>query len=96
MEIVAVKNLYFKYFDNNILSNINLTINEGETILLIGANGAGKSILLRVLSGLHMPQQYDTFKVLGNSSHDQFRGLAYLVDGKEISHFAVFLLIVLI
>ena len=79
MEIVAVKNLYFKYFDNNILSNINLTINEGETILLIGANGAGKSTLLRVLSGLHMPQQYDTFKVLGNSSpHDQFRGLAYL------------------
>ena len=79
MSIVKVKSLNFKYFDQNILSKINLDVDEGDIILLIGANGAGKSTLLRILSGLHLAQYYTEFKVLGNSSpHDQFRGLAYL------------------
>ena len=79
MEIVSVKNMFFDYFEKKILHDINISINEGDIILLIGANGAGKSTLLRVLSGLHTPQKYDTFSVLGTSSpHDQFKGLAYL------------------
>ena len=79
MNIVNVKNLYFEYFGNKILQDININIDEGDIILLIGANGAGKSTILRILSGLHLARQYNEFKVLGNSSpHDQFRGLAYL------------------
>ena len=79
MELVTVKNLFFDYFDNEILHNINLSIKENEIILLIGANGAGKSTLLRVLSGFHLPQKYENFRVLGTRSpQDQFKGLAYL------------------
>ena len=37
------------------LSNINLTIHNGERIGLIGHNGAGKSTLLRVLGGIYEP-----------------------------------------
>jgi ATPase subunit of ABC transporter with duplicated ATPase domains len=51
MELVRINNLSFKYFDKEILYNINITIKEGDKILLIGANGAGKSTLLRVISG---------------------------------------------
>ena len=95
MEIVSVKNMFFDYFEKKILHDINISVNEGDIILLIGANGAGKSTLLRVLSGLHMPQKYDTFNVLGTSSpHDQFKGLAYLGNRwqRNIS-FVVYLLI---
>ena len=58
MSIVKVESLNFKYFDQNILSNINLEVDEGDIILLIGANGAGKSTLLRILSGLHLRNIY--------------------------------------
>ena len=94
MEIVSVKNMFFDYFEKKILHDINISVNEGDIILLIGANGAGKSTLLRVLSGLHMPQKYDTFNVLGTSSpHDQFKGLAYQeIDGNE-TFLCVYLLI---
>ena len=79
MELVTVKNLFFDYFDNEILHNVNLSIKENEIVLLIGANGAGKSTLLRVLSGFHLPKKCEDFKVLGtHSPQDQFKGLAYL------------------
>jgi ABC-type Mn2+/Zn2+ transport system ATPase subunit len=79
MELVNIKNLSFEYFDNKILHNINMSIQEGEKILLIGPNGAGKSTLLRLIAGLHMSRQYENFNVLGTiSPSDQFKGLAYL------------------
>lgn len=39
------------------LSNVTLTIREGERIGIVGRNGAGKSTLLRVLSGVILPQR---------------------------------------
>jgi CCR4-NOT complex subunit CAF16 len=80
MSLVDINNLYFTYNrQDNILDNINLTINENEFTLLVGENGAGKSTLLRIISGMHLVRNYKTFKILGNSSpNDQFNGLAYL------------------
>lgn len=39
----------------NALSNINLTINSGERIALIGHNGSGKSTFIRLISGIYEP-----------------------------------------
>lgn len=39
------------------LQNINLNIQSGERIGLVGHNGAGKSTMLRVLSGIYHPTQ---------------------------------------
>jgi ABC-2 type transport system ATP-binding protein len=39
------------------LRNINLTINEGETVAVVGANGAGKSTLLAALAGIISPDE---------------------------------------
>ena len=79
IEIVNIKKMFFDYFDKRILKNIDISVYEGDKILLIGANGAGKSTLLRVLAGFHIPKSYDNFNILGtNSPNDQFNGLAYL------------------
>ena len=41
--------------DRTILNNVNLLIRHGERVGLIGANGAGKSVLLRLILGKEMP-----------------------------------------
>ena len=77
--MINVKNMSFKYYNNPILHNISLQINEKEKVLLIGRNGAGKSTLIRVLAGIHNTFNYDVFDVMGKKSPmDQFNGLAYL------------------
>jgi energy-coupling factor transport system ATP-binding protein len=49
------KNLSFKYGDNEVLKNVNLEIEKGEFIGLVGYNGSGKSTLLKVMSGILQP-----------------------------------------
>lgn len=46
------KNLSFSFNKNPMITDINLSFNEGEFVGLIGANGAGKSTLLQLLLGL--------------------------------------------
>ncbi len=53
--LLTVENLNFSYdLGHPVLEQINLTVTPGETIGLIGANGVGKSTLLRLLVGLEL------------------------------------------
>lgn len=54
MEIVKIEGLTFTYSgsDTPAISNINLSIEEGEFVLLLGPSGCGKSTLCRCLNGL--------------------------------------------
>ena len=54
--LLEVKNLVAGYGKIQILYDINLSINEGEIVGLIGHNGAGKSTTLRSIFGLLPPQ----------------------------------------
>ncbi|WP_129503420.1 ABC transporter ATP-binding protein [Aeromonas veronii] len=49
-----------------ILEGINLQVNSGETVALVGASGSGKSTLLGLLAGLDLPSQGD-IEILGKS-----------------------------
>ncbi|MDO5733542.1 MAG: Fe-S cluster assembly ATPase SufC [Eubacteriales bacterium] len=49
MALLEIKNLAVSVEDKEILSDINLTINRGETHVLMGPNGAGKSTLLHAI-----------------------------------------------
>ena len=51
-KIVEVKNLKKQYGDNVILKNINLYIDKGEVVSLIGPSGSGKSTILRCIADL--------------------------------------------
>jgi len=56
--VIELKNIYFSYFlpeKVDVLKNINLKINKGEFITIIGKNGSGKSTLGRLISFLLEP-----------------------------------------
>lgn len=48
-QIIKLKNVTFGYQDNIILNNINLDINKGDYVGIIGSNGVGKSTLLKLM-----------------------------------------------
>ncbi len=51
--IIKISDVYKKYNGtDNILNGVNLTINKGEVVSIIGASGGGKSTLLRCIIGL--------------------------------------------
>lgn len=53
--LLEIKNLDVNYGAIQALQNTNLTVNEGEIVTLIGANGAGKSTTLKAISRLINP-----------------------------------------
>jgi branched-chain amino acid transport system ATP-binding protein len=52
MSILECKNLIAKYGDFQALYGIDFKLNEGETVAIIGSNGAGKSTFLKSITGL--------------------------------------------
>ena len=50
--ILEIKNLYKDFGSLNILNNINVTIEEGDFLVLVGPSGCGKSTLLNCIAGL--------------------------------------------
>lgn len=56
-KIIEIKNLDFSYSNENILENINLSINKGEIVSIVGPNGAGKSTLAKLMCGFIRPNR---------------------------------------
>lgn len=52
MSLLSTHNLVAHYGDFQALFGVDLTLDEGETIAIIGANGAGKTTLMRAISGV--------------------------------------------
>jgi putative ABC transport system ATP-binding protein/ATP-binding cassette subfamily B protein len=52
---IILKNIYYKYpqSKNYILKNINLEINKGDNIAIVGYNGSGKSTLVNIIMGVY-------------------------------------------
>lgn len=53
--MIEIKNIYRSFGQKEVLKGINLTVNKGETFLVIGRSGAGKSVLLKNIIGLIRP-----------------------------------------
>ncbi|OGU71466.1 MAG: ABC transporter ATP-binding protein [Ignavibacteria bacterium RBG_16_34_14] len=55
--MIEIKNLHKKFGNKEVLKGINLTINKGETIVIIGRSGCGKSVLIKHIVGLLQPDE---------------------------------------
>lgn len=53
--MVEVMNIYKSLGERNVLKGVNLSIKKGETFLIIGRSGAGKTVLLKNIIGLLRP-----------------------------------------
>ncbi len=56
-EKVKIKNLKKSFHHNHVLNGIDLVINEGEVVCIIGPSGSGKSTMLRCLNKLETPTE---------------------------------------
>ena len=50
---IEIKDLSFKYNTTYVLKNINMTLNKGDSIALVGENGSGKSTLIKLIMGFY-------------------------------------------
>lgn len=53
--VLEARDLSYAYGKNKVLQGVNLTLREGEIVMLMGRNGSGKSTLLRAIMGLLRP-----------------------------------------
>lgn len=75
MNMISVRDVFFSYNEKKQgLKNINIEINKGEWIAVLGHNGSGKSTLAKTLVGLLEPQKgeiyIDSVKMTEESSYD--------------------------
>ena len=52
MKEIVFENLTKSYGKNKVVDNLNLTIKEGERLIILGPSGCGKSTILRMIAGL--------------------------------------------
>ena len=55
MKIISIKNLKKNYGSNHVLKDIDMDIEEGEVVVIVGSSGSGKSTFLRCLNLLEEP-----------------------------------------
>ena len=89
MTMLQVKGLNTYYGESHILRDVDININQGEMICLIGRNGVGKTTLLKSLIGLLTPRRgeiiFNGDLVNRKQPHQRARsGIAYVPQGREI------------
>ena len=73
---VELRNISKVFGTNRALDQVDLTINQGEVLGLLGQNGSGKSTLVKILSGVYDPEPGGSLKVGGRMQQAQTAPLA--------------------
>ena len=89
--MIRVKNLYKSYGSHNVLKGLNLEVKEGETVVILGRSGTGKSVLLKQLMGLETPDSGDIFldkdcitSMKGNALYHAVRNMGMLFQASAL------------
>ena len=87
--MLTVKNLDVFYGDLQVLKDVSFTLQEKEILLLIGANGAGKSTTIKTISSLLTPQkgsiEFDGVRLDKLPAHDIIRkGIVHVPEGRRL------------
>jgi phospholipid/cholesterol/gamma-HCH transport system ATP-binding protein len=62
--IISIRDLHKSFGDNHVLNGIDLDIFKGENVVVLGRSGTGKSVLIKIISGLLKPDS-GSVNVLG-------------------------------
>jgi branched-chain amino acid transport system ATP-binding protein len=87
--ILELEDVHTFYGSIEALRGISLTVNEGEVVTMIGANGAGKSTTLRSINGLNHPKQ-GTIRFQGEDITDEApheivkKGISQSPEGRRL------------
>ena len=87
--MLEVKNLSVHYGMIQAVRNVDFKVNEGEIVSLIGANGAGKSTILKTLSGLIHPSEGEIIYLGENIASTSAKrivekGLVQVPEGRHV------------
>ena len=86
---LEIRDLCVSYGGIRALKGVDLTVEEGQIVTLIGANGAGKSTTLRAISGLQKPQSgsilYGGEELVGLPAKEIVRrGIIHVPEGRRV------------
>lgn len=86
---LEIKDLHVSYGGIRALKGVDLTVEEGQIVTLIGANGAGKSTTLRAISGLQRPLSgsilYGGEELVGLPAKEIVRrGIIHVPEGRRV------------
>ncbi|WP_372958391.1 ABC transporter ATP-binding protein [Marinobacter sp.] len=87
--ILEVNDIHTYYGESLALQGLSFSVNEGETVCLLGRNGAGKSTTLKSIIGLTPPRKgtivYDGQTISGKPAHKIARlGIGYVPEDRRI------------
>jgi branched-chain amino acid transport system ATP-binding protein len=88
-DILGVRGLEVAYGPFTVLNGVDLTVRRGEALVLIGANGAGKSTVLKAVAGFVRPSggtvTLEGSDVTGRRPHQLLAsGCAYVAQGQDL------------
>ncbi len=88
-QILDFRNVDLFYDHVHALRNVSLSVSEGETVALIGANGAGKSSILRAITGLRKISKGEIFysgqRIDGRNPAELVKsGIAMVPEGRRV------------
>ena len=88
-EILKLSNLKLNYGPISAIKGIDLTVQEGQIVAILGANGAGKTSTLKVISGLLKPTDGEIYfngqKISGKSAHKVAQlGIMQSPEGRHV------------
>jgi phospholipid/cholesterol/gamma-HCH transport system ATP-binding protein len=62
--VIEIKDLYKSFGDLHVLRGVNLRVDKGENVVVLGRSGTGKSVLIKIIAGL-LKQDRGMCHVLG-------------------------------
>ena len=89
MALLSVNDIHVYYGQIHAIQGVSFDVNEGEIVTLIGANGAGKSTILKTVSGLMRAKQgsieYNGSSIGSIAPHNILKlGIAHVPEGRRI------------